>query len=383
VPAGDGSAAADPAAGRRPPQGLADWLLSTDPVQRLRLAQASLAMLMLAVGVLTMHFFVWSGTARPAPVLAWSAISLGGMAVFWVLIRSGWSRRLKEPSLTVPQMLYALGCGALAYAILGEGRGGVFPIVMVILMFGMFVATPAQMRWVSLFAVLLFGATMGAMAWVDPKGYPWAVEIGHFLMIATMVPAVSVLAGRLCTLRQRARQQRTELAQALGRIRELATRDELTGLVNRRHMQDLMEQEHQRCIRSGQTFCLALLDLDHLKPVNQAHGYPMGDQVLRAFSTEAQRHVRLSDALARWSGQQFVLMLADTRAALARGGLERMHHQVSGLRIVQGDAMVAVTVSAGLAEHHAGETVVATLERARRALAEAKALGGARVVVAA
>jgi diguanylate cyclase len=76
-----------------------------------------------------------------------------------------------------------------------------------------------------------------------------------------------------------------------------------------------------------------------------------------------------------------VLMLADTRAALARGGLERMHHQVSGLRIVQGDAMVAVTVSAGLAEHHAGETVVATLDRARRALAEAKALGGARVVV--
>jgi diguanylate cyclase (GGDEF)-like protein len=223
---------------------------------------------------------------------------------------------------------------------------------------------------------------MATMAWVDPKTYPWQVEVGHFLMVATMLPAVAILAGRLSALRQRARQHRTELAQALARIRELATRDELTGLVNRRHMQELMEQEHQRCIRSGQTFCLALLDLDHLKPVNQAHGYAMGDQVLRAFAAEAQRHVRVSDALARWSGQQFVLMLADTRAALARGGLERMHHQVSGLRIVQGDAMVAVTVSAGLAEHHAGESVSDTLGRARRALAEAKAQGGARIAVA-
>ena len=339
-------------------------------------------MLILAVGVLTMHFFVWAGIARAKPVWAWSAISLGGMAIFWLLIRSGWSRRSRDPSLTVPQMLYAIACSALAYAILGEGRGGVFPIVMVILMFGMFVVTPMQMRWVSGFAVVLFGATMGAMAWFDPRGYPPRIELGHFLMVATMVPVVSVLAGRLSALRHRSRQHRTELAQALARIRELATRDELTGLVNRRHMQDLMEQEHQRCIRSGQTFCLALLDLDHLKPVNQAHGYAMGDQVLRAFSAEALRHVRVSDALARWSGQQFVLMLSDTRAALARGGLERMHHQVSGLRIVQGDTMVAVTVSAGLAEHHAGETVVATLDRARKALNEAKTQGCARIVVA-
>jgi diguanylate cyclase len=362
-------------------QRLADLLLTTDSGLRLRLAQASLAMAMLAIGVLTMQFFVWAGVAQARPVLVWTVISLSGMAVFWVLIRSGFSRRFKEPSLTVPQMLYAIVCGAIAYAILGAGRGGAFPIVMTILMFGMFVATPAQMRSVSVFCVVVFGATMASMAWIDPQTYPWSVEIGHFLMVATMVPAVSVLAGRLSRLRLRSRQQRSELAQALARIRELATHDELTGLANRRHMQELMEQEHQRCIRSGQTFCLALLDLDHLKPVNQIHGYAIGDQVLRAFAAEALRHVRLSDALARWSGQQFVLMFADTRAALARGGLERLHQRVSGLRTVQGEAQIEVTVSAGLAEHHAGESVVATLDRARGALLEAKAQGGACVVV--
>ncbi len=358
---------------------LLDLLLTTDPVQRLRLAQAGLAMLMLAVSVIGMHYFVWVGIARTGPVWAWTAASLGGMVVFFALIRSGWSRRWREPSLTVPQMLYALVCGALAYALLGPARGGVFPIVMVILMFGMFVVTPGEMVRVSLFTVLLYGATFALMSLLAPAVYRPAVELGHFLMIATMVPAAAILAGRVAQMRQRLRQRRDELAGALERIRELATRDELTGLVNRRHMQELMEQEHQRCIRSGQTFCLAKLDIDRFKRVNDEHGYAMGDVVLRTLSLEAMRQVRTADLLARWSGEEFMLMLPDTRAALARGGVERLVQRLSALRIVQGAAAVSVTVSAGLAEHHAGETVEQTLERAAAALAEAKAEGGNRL----
>jgi diguanylate cyclase (GGDEF)-like protein len=305
------------------------------------------------------------------------------MVVFFVLIRCGASRRWYEPSLTVPQMVFALASGAVAYALVGAGRGAVFPIVMVILMFGMFVASPRQMRWVSVYAVVLFGATMALMSARDPAVYPTAVEIGHFLLVATMLPAVSVLAGRLSRMRHRARLQRAELAQAVSRLREHTTRDELTGLVNRRHMEAVMDQEHARCMRSGQTFCLAVLDLDHFKAVNEGHGYAVGDAVLRAVAQEAQRHVRGSDVLARWSGADFVLLLSDTRAALARGGIERLHQRVGALRILHGSMAVGVTMSAGLAEHHAGEAVAQTLERAERALAEAKGQGRDRVAVAA
>jgi diguanylate cyclase (GGDEF)-like protein len=196
------------------------------------------------------------------------------------------------------------------------------------------------------------------------------------------VPGVSLLAGRLSRIRQRSRLQRAELAQALSRLREHTTRDELTGLINRRHMQELMEQEHQRCIRSGQTFCLAVLDIDNFKPVNEAHGYAVGDAVLRAVSQEALRHVRVSDVLSRWGGEEFVLMMSDARAALARGGLERLHEKVGALRILNGSVALGVTLSGGLAEHHAGETVVQTLERALQALHDAKAQGRNRVVVA-
>ena len=115
-----------------------DFLLTTDPVQRLRLAQAGLAMLVMGSAVAAMHYFVAVGVAPAQPVRWWSLGTLAGMAVFFMLIRAGRSRRWAEPSLTVPQMLFALTSGAVAYTLLGAGRGAVFPVVMVVLMFGMF-----------------------------------------------------------------------------------------------------------------------------------------------------------------------------------------------------------------------------------------------------
>ena len=359
-----------------------DALLTHDPRQRARLSQALLAMGVLAAGVLAMHYFVYIGEAPVRAVWWWSGVTLGGMVAFFVVIRSGHSRRWREPSLTVPQMLFALTSGAVAYALLGAGRGAVFPVVMTILMFGLFVATPAQMRWVSVYAVLLFAALMLGLAWAQPARYPAAIELGHFLLVATMLPAVSILAARLSQIRQQSRLHRAELAQALARLREQTTRDELTGLINRRHMQELIEQEHQRCVRSGQTFCIAVLDIDDLHVVNAEHGRTTGDAVLRAVANEAARQVRVSDALARQGGDEFVLLMSDTRAALARAGLERLHGRLGALRILQGPAVLAITLSAGLAEHHAGETAAQTLQRASAARNEAKLQGGNCMVAA-
>lgn len=366
----------------QPSSTLADRLLTTDPVQRLRLGQAGLAMLLMAAGVVAMHYFVLVGSAPAGPVWTWTVVSLGGMVIFFVLIRTGWSRRLADPSMTLPQMLYAIASGVAAYMLVGEGRGGVFPIVMVIIAFGLFQLRPREVSAVGLFAVGLFGCAMALMAWLRPAVYAPRVELGHFLMIATMMPAMSVLAARFSRLRERLRRQKADLAHAVARIQELATRDELTGLVNRRHMQELMEQEHRRCVRSGHTFCLAVLDVDHFKDVNDRHGHAGGDEVLRTLAREMQSALRMSDVLSRWGGEEFVVMLSDSRAALARGGVERLRERVLGLRFEIDGRPLAVTVSAGLAEHHAGETTAQTLERADRALYEAKAQGRNRVVLA-
>ncbi len=363
-------------------QTLDEVLLTRDPEQRTRLSQTLIAMSVLACGVLGMLYFAWIGVAPAWPVGLWSLSNLLVMGVFFVLIRGGWSKRLREPSMSLQQMVFALSSGAVAYAFLGSGRGAVFPVVMVVMMFGLFAASPRQMRWLSAYTVVLFGAVMAGMSMLRPRDYPPQVELGHFLIVATMLPAASLLAARLSRMRERARRQQAELSQALAREREHATRDDQTGLLNKRHMQQVMDQEHQRCVRSGQTFCLAMFDIDQFKRINEAHSCEVGDMVLRAVAEEAQRQVRGSDMLARWGSDNFVLMMSDTRSVLARSGLERLHQRVAALRILNGGVALNITLSGGLAEHLAGETVAQTLARAEQALDEAKTQGRNLVVVA-
>ncbi len=362
---------------------LVDTLLTREPAQRLRLSQTLLACAVMVVSVVVVQFYVWAGVASGRWALLWSVLNVAGMFLFYAAIRLGWTRQLPEPSLTAPQMLFCVTSCASAYALVGPARGGVFPALMLVMVFGVFVLQPRHMLAVVAYAMVLFAAVMALMVNLRPNQYLVAVEVGHFAMLTTMLVAGAVLSARLTALRRRSQQHRTDLAQALLRLREGSTRDELTGLINRRHMQSLMEQEHQRCIRSGQTFCLAVLDIDNFKPINEAHGYAVGDAVLRAVANEAQRQVRSADVLSRWAEDDFVLMLSDSRAALARGGLERLHDRVSSLRILHGQQALSVTLSAGLAEHHAGENVAQTLARAESALRDARAQGRGRVAVAA
>jgi diguanylate cyclase (GGDEF)-like protein len=360
-----------------------DTLLTRDAAQRLRLSQTLLACLAMLVSVLVVQFYIWSGVVAWLPGMLWSLLTAGTMVGFFGAVRLGWTKGLADPGLTLAQIVFAVTSAAAAYAFAGPARGGVFPALMLVMVFGVFILQPRRMVAVAVYTVLLFAFVMALMVYRRPDQYLLAVEVGHFVMLATMLATGAVLSSRITKLRRQSRQHRTELAQALLRLREGSTREELTGLINQRHMLSLMEQEHQRCIRSGQTFCLAVLDIDNFKPVNEAHGYAVGDAVLRAVADEAQRQVRAADVLSRWSEDDFVLMLSDSRAALARGGLERLHERVSALRILHGQQALSVTLSAGLAEHLAGESVAQTLARAEAALAEARSQGRGRVVVAA
>ena len=361
-------------------QRLADRLLTTDPTQRLRLAQSGLAMVLMALSV---AILVYAARLAGTPALAvstWAALSLGGMVVFFAAIRFGWSRGFIDPSLTVVQMVFAITSGAIAYAMAGPMRGATFVVLLAILMFGMFQLRARALWRVSLYALGLFGTVMSLMAWQMPQVYRPAVELGHFLMLAVTLPAVSLLAGRLTALRERSRHQRRDLAEALARIQALAMRDELTGLINRRHMLELLEQERQRCVRSGRTFCVAMIDIDRFKDVNDQYGHAAGDEVLQRLAREALSAVRVADVLARWGGDEFVLLLSDARLQLARGGVERVRQRIEAAPLRVGEQALQVTISAGLAEHIAGESVATALARADAALYEAKAQGCNRTV---
>ena len=132
---------------------------------------------------------------------------------------------------------------------------------------------------------------------------------------------------------------------------------------------------------------VALLDLDFFKRVNDRYGHAVGDQVLRNFATTVRRTVRNTDVLARWGGEEFLLLLQDTASDAALPMLERVRAAVQTMADTPVDgngpalsAVPCVTVSIGVAAHCAGDSVEKTVDRADQALYQAKEQGRNRVV---
>ena len=172
----------------------------------------------------------------------------------------------------------------------------------------------------------------------------------------------------------------SRLRQALATISELAIRDELTGIHNRRFLLDLVEKEKERADRNGSEFCLCLFDIDFFKRINDTYGHAAGDTVLRDFARTVQEQLRALDAFGRYGGEEFLLMLPETPAASAIALAERVRGAVEGLRCTDGERTITLTVSAGVAEYRLGEKVAQTIVRADQALYLAKSGGRNRVL---
>lgn len=365
-----------------------DALITTDPHQRIRLAMAGLSALLMLGCIGAMHLVAAAGLTDPVPVYWWTLACGAGITTVFVLIRSGASRRFADPSLTLFQIVYAIACNAAAYVIAGPARGIAPPILAVIMMFGVFGLTPRQMVGVALYGLVAFGAAGAVVqwwhpAWLSPDSQPPALSAAYLVMIAMVLASSTFLATRVHSARARLRSQQRELAAAVEQIRELAIRDELTGLPNRRYMLEMMWLEHARAQRSRQPLLLALLDLDHFKAVNDTHGHAAGDVALQSFAQTVHGCVRASDLLARWGGEEFLLLMANTHPADGTRLLERVRATVAATPVaLPGGTQLSLTVSVGLAELAPGESTAALLQRADAALYGAKRLGRNRVLLA-
>ena len=361
-----------------------DWVLTTDKRQRIRLAMSGLAALLMVFCLVVMNSVAAAGLASTSEVRVWTACSVLGLIAVYAAIRSGWSRRFKDPALTLAQILYAITCCAAAFVIAGPARGVTLPILAIILMFGIFGLTTRQMLGVLVYSLVAFGLASGVVAGRDEPDYPPVVAAAYVGMVVVVLLSSTFLTTRVQSTREHLRRQKAELAQALEQIRQLATHDDLTGLLNRRAMLDRMQLEQRRSLRSGSPLLIAQLDIDHFKAVNDTHGHAAGDLVLQSFADTVRRNVRDTDVLARWGGEEFVLLLCDPPAADAVALMERLRQAVQAMQVpvAQGGQPITVTVSIGLARHAPADPLAGTLERADRALYAAKAGGRNRVVPA-
>lgn len=155
-----------------------------------------------------------------------------------------------------------------------------------------------------------------------------------------------------------------------------ASRDYLTGLPNRRHFDQALEQRVRYAARHGESLGLVLFDVDRFKAVNDAHGHEAGDAVLKALARHAASRIRSGDLLARWGGEEFVILLPGCALEDACRVAEQVRSRVAAENF---PGPGRVTVSAGVAEYQPPETAHSLLTRADEALYRAKSAGRNRV----
>jgi len=131
-------------------------------------------------------------------------------------------------------------------------------------------------------------------------------------------------------------------------LRRLASRDPLTGLLNRRVLMDRLNDEVARCRRYGRDLSLAIVDIDHFKRVNDTHGHDVGDLVLTQVANYLAHRLREVDTIARYGGEEFVLVLPETAIATARLAVERLRIGTADERWGKPSAPMQLTFSAGL-----------------------------------
>ncbi|HWI15313.1 MAG TPA: GGDEF domain-containing protein [Burkholderiales bacterium] len=170
----------------------------------------------------------------------------------------------------------------------------------------------------------------------------------------------------------------TDLATATRKMRE----DSLTGMLNRHGVEDDFQREAARADRDGKPLCAALLDVDNFKQLNDVHGHQGGDQALVYLATVMKETARKGDIIARFGGEEFLILLPNTELEAARACIVRLQRALTRHLFLHNNERLLITFSCGVAQRVPRETREALLERADKALYRAKRAGKNRVYTA-
>lgn len=359
---------------------LATLLYGTEPGLRRMLHYWAATCILYVVCIALLMLQVGLGLSDPGAAHGLVVFGAIGTFVFYVLIRANAVFRLAPDQLAVSQAAFSLVCAVWAYTISGPLRAAMLTMTVVVIVFCMFALRPRQTLMLSSVAIVGMGVTMWWLQAHDPVRFPPATEALTFGYLAGALVSTALLSGEMSKLRARTKRQKAELSDALDTIKVLATVDELTSLINRRHMNEVLDVEERRHAPAAES-CIALIDIDFFKQVNDQFGHATGDAVLRLFAASARAALRSEDVLARWGGEEFLLLLPDASLEDARTVLERMAERVAAMTVPGLDGR-RISFSAGLARRRGGEPFADAINRADKALYQAKEEGRNRIVLA-
>lgn len=330
----------------------------------------------------------------------WMGFGYAGLAVFvaiavvinlgfFVAIRSRFSRRFADPSLALAQIVIA---GLLALVMgyyVHKANVIVLMLFFTSFFFGVFSFRTRQ--YLALTVVAATGYAVMLIFKYDASGREseaFRLELLNFMLLVMVLLWMSLLGSYIAGLRSSLAIKKDALAVALSKLQELAGRDELTGLHNRRHLMETLEQQQERAKRHGEPFALCILDLDHFKRINDTHGHGVGDEALRGFSERIRGHLRRMDVMGRaefdsefgrYGGEEFLLLLPYAGDSSTRTCMERLRSAIQAKPILTTAGPLTITFSAGVAHYRSDESLADLINRADEALYRAKTAGRDRV----
>jgi diguanylate cyclase (GGDEF)-like protein len=307
----------------------------------------------------------------------WWAVGVTVLNVgFFLMIRSGKNLQLRDPSMTEVQLVCSLLAAMVFISQADEARGVMLMFLPVPLLFGILRLNFREMARVALVGFIGYVAVILFLWTYQPQRIKLPLELFQLVALGTVMVFVCLMSGYISHVR-------AELGVAVKKIEELAHRDSLTGLFNRRHLMERLEMDIARYSRQrSRGVALCMVDLDHFKRINDSFGHPVGDQVLVEVGNCLVKSTREIDCVARYGGEEFIVLLDGLSEDLALSTGERIRAQIGRLQIpaLEGQAM---SVSIGIAYLKSGESPPSLIERADKALYLAKTGGRNRVIAAA
>jgi len=317
-----------------------------------------------SVDVLYLAFFLWFDS----PWLAWvNVLSVAMYAAAHTLLR----KRHVRPAV------FLIWLEAFPHAIYGTlmlGWSSGFHYLL--LMFVPAVVMTSRRRQGALFigamvaflvALYVVSQSVAPIKPIDPRALEF-LGVAHFVAFVLMFSWSTD-------------HYRGQLMHAERQLQALATCDPLTNLINRRHFTGLAERALSLAERTGQPSCIAMMDIDHFKPVNDTHGHDAGDVALIAVAELMTNNIRRYNLLSRWGGEEFVLLMPDTDTESAREVLERIRKQIQNTAIKLPLQNINLTISIGVTKIEPGEKISTALTRADQALYQSKEQGRNRMSV--
>ena len=291
--------------------------------------------------------------------------------LIYAMIRSGFNKRFKDPSLTLLQMIIATFWAMLIAYYLDSSRSLVLLTYLVVFIFGLFKLNVWQFLFLSAFAVVNYSLVI----FLVYRGNPDLVtksDILSIVVLAMVLPWFSLVGGYITKLR-------SQISRALATIERMAIIDDLTQVFNRRQMYKILENQKALVDRGIQPFSICIFDLDHFKQVNDTFGHSTGDNVLKTIAQEAQKNLRTIDHIARYGGEEFILILTNLEKDQAMACADRVRKMVKRIAYENMPEDFRMTISVGVTEYQPSEAIQEAINRADLALYRAKANGRDRV----